>query len=180
VATFLETKKREDDVLWRDFDSFQRLLEAGAHPNDGSLHEASRSSQTRILAFLLEKGHDPDYPCDLHEGRTALGEICLKTILHGGDHTSAAYETMKLLIDAPSALNSRTQGKTVLHLALENDQPIEITRILLRFPKIYNEIQTDSEVFIFEDEQGRFCHQIFTFNVIARVETIISQGSFVS
>jgi hypothetical protein len=104
----------------------------------------------------LEKGYDSDYPCDLHEGRTALGEICLKTTVYGGEQTYAAYETLKLFSDASSALNPRVQVKTVLHLVLENDKPVEITLNLLHLPKTYKDIQADSELSIYEDEQGSF------------------------
>lgn len=39
----------------------------------------------------------------------------------------------------------------MLHLALENDRPVEMTKVLLRFPTIYKDIPTDSEAFLYED-----------------------------
>ncbi|KAI4949399.1 hypothetical protein J4E91_005138 [Alternaria rosae] len=136
--------------------SVSMLLENGTQPNDGSLHEAARLCQKGMLKWLLEKGHDPDYACDLHEGRTALGELCSEATVKNGEEASATYETIKLLINAPADLSFRTKGKTVLHLALENEHPIDITRALLRFPEIYKDLRTDSEVFVYENDHGRF------------------------
>ncbi|KAJ4305134.1 hypothetical protein N0V90_000664 [Kalmusia sp. IMI 367209] len=128
------------------------LLENGAQSNDGSLQEAARLCQKDIVLLLLAKDHDPDYSCDLHEGRTALGELCSETNLETGEQISAAYEIVKLLINASTDLSF----KTILHLALDNKHPIEITRALLRFPEIYKEIRTDSELFLYEDSQQRY------------------------
>jgi hypothetical protein len=139
-----------------DTESVFMLLERGAHSNDGSLQEAASLCQKGIVALLLEKDHDPDYSCDLHGGRTALGELCSQTNLGDGQQISAAHETMKLLIDAAADLSFKVNGKTVLHLALDNEHPIEVTRALLRFPEIYKDIRTDSEVFLYEDAQQRF------------------------
>ena len=140
----------------KDNTSVSILLEKGAQPNDGSLHEAARLRHNPILKSLLKTGHDPDYASDLHEGRTALGELCSQANLGSGVEISAAYETMKLLINALADLSSRTKGKTVLHLAIENDQPIDISKVLLRFPEVYKNVCTDSETFIYQDSQGRF------------------------
>jgi hypothetical protein len=132
------------------------LLENGAQCNDGSLHEAARLCQKGIVALLLERNHDPDYSCDIHDGRTALGELCSQAILITGEQISAAIETMKMLVNAPTNLGFRARGKTILHLALENDRPFEVTKALLRFPEIYKDICTHSETFVYEDAQGRF------------------------
>lgn len=133
------------------------LLENGAQPNDGSLHEAARLCQEAILVGLLKSGHDPDYSSHLHEGRTALGELCSQASIKLRGSISSAYETMTLLIRASSDLGFRTkEGKTVLHLAIDNEEPLEITRVLLRFPEIYKDLRTDSERFLFKDEQGRY------------------------
>lgn len=136
--------------------SVYTLLENGAHPNDGSLQEAARLCQKGIILQLLGNDHDPNYSSDLHQGRTALGELCLQTQLQSGEQISAAYDIIKLLVNASTDLSFRVKGKTILHLAVENPQPVEITRVLLRFPEIYNDLRTHSEVFIYEDEQGRF------------------------
>jgi hypothetical protein len=139
-----------------DTETVFMLLENGAHSNDGSLQEAASLCNKGIVALLLEKDHDPDYSCDLHGGRTALGELCSQTNLEDGQQISTAYETMKLLIDAATDLSFKVKGKTVLHLALDNEHPIEVTRALLRFPEIYKDIRTDSEVFLYKDSQNRF------------------------
>ena len=140
----------------KDNTSVSILLGKGTHANDGSLHEAARLCQSLILKLLLKTGHDPDYTSDLHGGRTALGELCSQANVRSGADISAAYETMKLLINALPDLSFRTKGKTVLHLALENDQPVDMTRVLLRFPEVYKDLRTDSETFLYQDSQGRF------------------------
>lgn len=131
------------------------LLENGAQVNDGSLQEAARLCQGGMVAMLLQHGHDAEFPSDLHEGRTALGELCSKANLQGGEQSSAGYETMKLLIGSNTDLSFKVNGRTILHLAFENKSPIEVTRALLRFPEVYKDIQTDSEVFLYEDSQKR-------------------------
>lgn len=137
-----------------DLMSVYFLTENRAHTNDGSLHEAARICQDGIVSLLLEGGHDPDYASPLHGGRTPLGELCFSAILGSGTQAAQAFATIKLLIHSPTDLALRVKGKTVLHLALENDQPVEVTNALLRFPEIYKDIRDDSEMFLFEDSHG--------------------------
>ncbi|KAF2013540.1 hypothetical protein BU24DRAFT_424540 [Aaosphaeria arxii CBS 175.79] len=139
-----------------DSTSVRFLLENGAQRNDGSLQEASRLCNTDMIVLLIDKHHDPDFPSHIHEGRTALGELCHRATLKTGQEVSGAYEAIKMLIRVRSDLSRRVNGKSILHLALDNEQPVEITRQLLRFPKIYRNICTDSELFIYEDAQGIF------------------------
>lgn len=132
------------------------LLEERVPANDGSLHEAARLLELGAVAMLLEQDHDPDYSSDLHDGRTALGELCSQAILESGHDVAAANKTMRLLIEACADLTFRAKGKTVLHLALENRRPIEITRALLRFPEVYKDIRSDAETFLYQDSAGRY------------------------
>jgi ankyrin repeat domain-containing protein 50 len=105
--------------------------------------------------MLLESGHDPDYACDLHGGRTALGELCFRAVLAGREQESQACETMGMLIKCPTDLALRGKdNRTVLHLALVNDQPVEVTKTLLRFKEVYKDIRSHSETFLFEDSRG--------------------------
>jgi hypothetical protein len=127
------------------------LLQADAHLDDGSLHEAARLCHTGIVAMLLQAGHDQDYPSENHGGRTALGELCLRANLDTKQLESQAFRSMSLLLGARADLTKRIEGKSVLHLALLNDRPVEITKALLRFPEVWKDIQTDSETFLYED-----------------------------
>ncbi|TGJ85546.1 hypothetical protein E0Z10_g3185 [Xylaria hypoxylon] len=135
----------------RDARSVGILLQANAQENDGSLHEAARLCQSGIVAMLIQNGHDPNYPSELHRGRPPLGEMCLRSTVDSRPLESQAYDTIQVLIGFKADLQMRMEKKTVLHLALENDQPVEITRILLRIPAMYKDISTDSEAFLYED-----------------------------
>lgn len=57
------------------------LLAAEPARDDGSLHNAARDLNYAAVKILVQSGHDADFPSPLHEGRSALGEICL----HGSD-----------------------------------------------------------------------------------------------
>ncbi|KAF2673468.1 hypothetical protein BT63DRAFT_157442 [Microthyrium microscopicum] len=129
------------------------LLSDRAQANDGSLHEAARHSEWKLLAMLMER-HDPDFPSDLHGGRTALGELCFRSTVVNGAQESQAYKAMELLLNRPVDLGLRNEGRTILHLALENIQPVVVLKTLLRFPQIYEDIRGDSDKFTFEDSRG--------------------------
>lgn len=130
------------------------LLQAQAQLDDGSLHEAARLFQPGIVVGLLDEGHAIDYPSKLHGGRTPLGELCLRGDVCNRSLESKAYRTMQVLISSDMDLTKRIEGKTVLHLALDNNRPVEVTKVLLRFKEIWKDIQTDSETFLYEDARG--------------------------
>ena len=134
-----------------DTDTVKCLLAAGARYDDGSLHEAARLCYPSIVETLISHRHDVNFRSLLYGGRTALGELCLLAKLESKQAESQADKTMKALIEAGTNFESRVNGKTVLHLAMTNDRPVEVTRILLRFPEVWKDINTDSEVFLYED-----------------------------
>lgn len=137
-----------------DIQAVELLLAARARPDDGSLHEAARVCHSGIVATLISDHHDINYPSDLHGGRTALGELCLLANLDSKQAESNAYNTMEMLIGEHTDLTRRIDGKTILHLALTNYRPVEVTKILLRFPEVWKDIRTDSELFLFEDARN--------------------------
>src|SRR6266536_3454405 len=63
-------------------DIMELLLKAGAECNDGSLHDAARGLRCDAIRVLIEYGHEPDYPSVLHDGRSALAELCLNAVLY--------------------------------------------------------------------------------------------------
>lgn len=110
------------------------LLAAGASRNDGSLHNAARELNLQALRILVEYRHDPDFPSPQHGGRSALGELCLHATDSGG-MTAAREKTMEKCINflmQDSDITLHTDGKSILHLALESAQPLVTTKILLR------------------------------------------------
>ncbi|KAG9252635.1 uncharacterized protein F5Z01DRAFT_660131 [Emericellopsis atlantica] len=110
------------------------LLAADPSRDDGSLHNAARSLSLDVVSVLIQSGHDPDFPSPCHEGRSALGEICLK----GSDTELTAerekkmQKVMNLLIDQGSDLSIKTRGKSLLYLCFEARDPVATSRILLK------------------------------------------------
>jgi ankyrin repeat protein len=111
-------------------DLIRLLLPYKPATNDGSLHEAARYFHVEVIRLLLEAGHDPNYRCGKHGGRTALGEIALNSVPPAD--TTAAEEALDALSAAAASPLLRVEGKTVIFLALDNRHNEAITRLLLR------------------------------------------------
>jgi hypothetical protein len=134
-----------------DIATVTMLLNANARPNDGSLHEAAREVQPELVSTLLAHGHDARLA---YAGFTPLAELCRRAIPSGPGWESKAYSVIEMLLNAgtdPFETYGGTQ-KTVLHLALDNDQALDITSVLLDFPQISAHINDDA--FLFEDDAG--------------------------
>lgn len=52
-----------------DLAKMQALLAADTEPDDGTLHEAARKLNLKVIQMLLEHGHNPDRPSAEHEVR---------------------------------------------------------------------------------------------------------------
>ncbi|KAI1744118.1 ankyrin repeat-containing protein [Xylaria scruposa] len=111
------------------------LLAAGASKNDGSLHNAARELNVQAMQVLVEYGHDPDFPSPLHDGRSALAEICL----HASDSfqtkiskEKAMEKAIEFLLRSGADITIQSEGKSVLLLALESADALVTTRVLLR------------------------------------------------
>ncbi|KAG5941176.1 hypothetical protein E4U60_000158 [Claviceps pazoutovae] len=112
------------------------LLLAAAPPrDDGSLQNAARDLNLPVVKVLVDSGHDPDFPSPLHEGRSALAELCL----HGSDNTElvaererAMQKVMTFLINSKSDLSIKSNGKSLLELCFEAADPLATTRSLLK------------------------------------------------
>ncbi|KAM0325876.1 hypothetical protein ACHAQA_007179 [Verticillium albo-atrum] len=111
------------------------LLAAGASRNDGSLQNAARELNLPAVQVLVEYGHDPDFPSHLHDGRSALGEMCLHSAA-SGEMTAAREKkiekVMNFLIDKGSDITVKSSGKSLLHLALESSDAVAMTKLLLK------------------------------------------------
>ncbi|KAK2594771.1 hypothetical protein QQS21_007518 [Conoideocrella luteorostrata] len=111
------------------------LLAADPSRDDGSLHNAARDLNLSAVKVLVQSGHDPDFPSPLHEGRSALAELCL----HGSDNAEvtpdrerAMQKVMTFLIDAKSDLSIKLNDKTLLHVCFEAADPVSTTRCFLK------------------------------------------------
>ncbi|KAK3501404.1 hypothetical protein B0T13DRAFT_198033 [Neurospora crassa] len=105
------------------------LLRIDSSLNDGSLHEASRNLHTGAMRLLVECGHDPNYRSSKHDGRTAFGEMALMATVPRD--ISIAEEAVGILCTGGASPLLKTNGKTILFLALDNMDNEAMTRLLL-------------------------------------------------
>jgi hypothetical protein len=112
----------------------RRLTELGSWKNDGSLHEAARELHYPVVQYLISQGHDPDDSSILHEGRSSLLELLLKTQILTKAKRSALDKTLKVLLDAgadPTLVCRSNSDKNALYCALNNDRPYEVLAAFL-------------------------------------------------
>ncbi|TWU77280.1 hypothetical protein ED733_003790 [Metarhizium rileyi] len=111
------------------------LLAADPSRDDGSLHNAARDLNLPVVKVLIQSGHDPDFPSPLHEGRSALAELCLHGSDQGDmsvDRERAMQRVMTLLIDNNSDLSIKVNDKTLLQLCFDASDPVSTTRSFLK------------------------------------------------
>lgn len=111
------------------------LVKANASTNDGSLHEAARNLHHEVVAALLIGKHSANYPSQAqkHNGHTALQELASRAEDRGD--MLRLEQTIKALADAkadPLSQHVPSGGKNSLFLALENPQPLSVTKALLK------------------------------------------------
>jgi hypothetical protein len=131
-----------------DRESVKILIHAGARPDDGSLHEAAREVHPKVVSLLLSAGHDASFPSLLHSdescfGRTALEELCLKayrTSDDNGNWNTRIREIIGMLLPRSyqgTEMKKNGNQKSILHVALDNAYPFDVTEALLEFPQIW-------------------------------------------
>ena len=133
------------------------LIQAGANPDDGSLQEAGRKAYPEIIELLLASGHRTDFPSSLHAnaddcGRTALEELCLKATPGEDAWEKRIHRSIGLLHPGEGTDIAKSGGKTMLHLALENDSSVDVTCQLLMFPNVWENI--NHPIHIYKDTQS--------------------------
>jgi flagellar biosynthesis GTPase FlhF len=126
--------------------SVTAILQSRVRPNDGSLHAAARGAHEQVVQLLLDNGHSPNH---IHAGRSALAELCLKGYPDGNDWGDRAYWVVDTLIKSGTNVDARFSGKNLLHLALDNEMPVGILKVLLDFPQFSEHLNDDS--FLYED-----------------------------
>ncbi|KAK0660101.1 hypothetical protein QBC41DRAFT_236864 [Cercophora samala] len=112
-----------------DIDMMTTLLQHNPAVNDGSLHEAARNFHPEAMKMLLDAGHDANYRSTKHGGRTALGEVALKATMP--QDIALADESLDILASVDASPLLKVRGKTVIFLALDNQNNEAITRVLL-------------------------------------------------
>ncbi|TLD20788.1 hypothetical protein E2P81_ATG08452 [Venturia nashicola] len=149
---------KKQSALWfacrnNDTTSVTMLLKAKARPNDGSLQEAARNVQPEIVSTLLAHGHDARLA---YTGLSPLADLCRNAIPSGPGWDSRAYRVIEKLFSSGTDPFETygPQRKTILHLALDNDQALDITSVLLDFPQVAAHINDDAFLF----EQDGICY----------------------
>ncbi|KAM0562349.1 hypothetical protein ACHAPJ_002038 [Fusarium lateritium] len=111
------------------------LLAIDQSKDDGSLHNAARELNLAAVTVLVEHGHHPDFPSPLHDGRSALGEVCRHGTGSGkltADQEKLMQRVMTFLIDAGSDISLQSHGKSLLLLCFEATDPLAATRSFLK------------------------------------------------
>ncbi|KAF5669408.1 ankyrin repeat domain-containing protein [Fusarium heterosporum] len=111
------------------------LLAIDQSKDDGSLHNAARELNLAAVTVLVDHGHHPDFPSPLHDGRSALGEVCRHASSSGkltADGEKLMQRVMSFLIDAGSDITLQSHGKSLLLLCFESSDPLATTRSFLK------------------------------------------------
>lgn len=111
------------------------ILAAEPSKDDGSLHNAARDLNVQAMQVLVDFGHEVDFPSPLHGGRTALGELCLHAADSGplsAAQVKSMEKAMTYLMKAGTDLTLLSEGKSVLHLAMESADALPTTKALLK------------------------------------------------
>ncbi|KAM0544232.1 hypothetical protein ACHAPJ_011921 [Fusarium lateritium] len=118
-----------------DLASVKSIIKAKSDTDDGSLHEASRNLHPEVVAALLKAKHNANYPSHIqgHNGRTAIQELASRAQDMGD--TLRVEQTTRALADAkadPLLPHIPSGRKNSLFLALDNPQPLFVTKALLK------------------------------------------------
>jgi ankyrin repeat protein len=129
------------------------LCRANALTNDGSLHEAARRLNLENASLLIQHGHNPNFPCRLHSGRNALGELCIGVDITNADQRTKLRRMIRLLVDAGCDAKFKARNeKSAVVLALDNPHSaLEVTEALLE-TEIWNEL--NDEQHMYKDSNG--------------------------
>lgn len=121
--------------------TIKALLKAECEPDDGTLHDAARRLDVKVIELLLEHDHDPNRPSPEHEGRTALAELVYHAPIFAKRNSDKnlerdAKKSIKLMAKEGARTNIQTKTaddteKSLLLLALDSQNPLVMTKALL-------------------------------------------------
>jgi len=132
------------------------LVQAGATLNDSSLHLAATMVYPNIVSILLSAGHHPRYPSVVHQRRIPLACLCLESHRTGQDWELRLQQTLELLIPMTDQKWRTNNGKSLLHLALDNDRnACEVTAGFLRVSELWKSSSLNDE-YMFKDYREWF------------------------
>lgn len=130
------------------FTSVVQLLSAHALKDDGSLHESARNLQWDNARLLIKQGHNPNFPSRLHQGRNALGELCLNADITNGSQRTKARQIIRLFLDhgANPKFKARNERSAII-LALDNPHSaLEATEALLE-TEVWEGLEDEKHMF---------------------------------
>jgi hypothetical protein len=163
VEVSITTIDGETPLMWASerghLATAELLINSGAKHDDGSLHEAAREVHSDLIALLMTKNsrgksHRVYFPSAIHcdaengFGRTALEEMCLNASPNGDDWPKRLRDCVEMLLPITVKEISKSAGKTMLHLAIENRSAKEVLRELLSFPRVWENI--NDPVYLFQ------------------------------
>lgn len=121
--------------------------------NDGSLHEAARCIQLDAVAVLIQHKHNANFPSRLHQGRHALGELCLNAHITTASQRSKVRQIIKLLLDGGADPTFKVRNeKSAITLALDNAySSLEICEALLE-TQVWEDL--NNEKHMYRDSNG--------------------------
>ncbi|KAF4470130.1 Ankyrin repeat domain-containing 17 [Fusarium albosuccineum] len=111
------------------------LLAIDQSKDDGSLHNAARELNLAAVTVLVDHGHHPDFPSPLHDGRSALGELCLRGSSSGSltaDREKLMQRVMSFLVESGADLSIKSDGKSLLLLCFHASDALATTRSFLK------------------------------------------------
>lgn len=112
-----------------DVKSVKALLKHKARLNDGSLHEAARELQAETIALLVKCGHNANFSSTKHDGLTPLAEMCM--YCNSAEGATKIEESIEALKKGKLESLKLWKGKSVLYMALDNEDPYPITSALI-------------------------------------------------
>ncbi|BCS28238.1 uncharacterized protein APUU_61286S [Aspergillus puulaauensis] len=127
----------------------RQLVNAGAAPGDGSLHEAARMVNVSVLQVLLIEAKQRDYPCSRFQGRTALAELCMTA----GNKPISQLKAAMSLLKNNGDFRRKSKGKSVLHFALDHPNAILVSQALL---DVFMSEYVNDDFNVFEDGPYRY------------------------
>lgn len=134
----------------------QTLLKASAAPNDGSLHDAARMTNSDAINLLIKHGHDVNFPLVRLNGRPPLFELCLYATTHLSQSQATAPQKEKQLKKALQTLISagaltdlqmpQVGNRALIHFCLDCANPHMMTKCFLETGQ-FKDINKDYNLF---------------------------------
>lgn len=128
-----------------DAQAADTLMASGSPKDDGSLHEAVCLLQLDVVETLLKHGHNPNFPSQLSDGRSALAQLLFKGKADQ-NNLLIVRNTIDLLLDHGAETMKPVSRKPLICWALDNAQPIYMVSALLQ-AYLYKYIDADFNIY---------------------------------